>query len=138
MARRVIRDSHLDETFARGAWREEAATFYRQRVSIWFVLAVMIGMSAFWTNPWAFTAFFAIFAAYSAWVGVRIGVLCGLSFALWFVALREGWVHPLDTANRVAGLWCIATLFLLVVWKHDGVEQHGKGPVNAADHGSGA
>lgn len=113
----------FDETFRRSGWRDEAAVFYRQRKSIWFVLAVMVAMSSFWTNQWAWVAFFLVLAVYSAWVGVRIGVLCGASFAIWFVAGIERWATPGTTLNRALGLWCIATLFLVVVWKADGVER---------------
>lgn len=123
MARRAYERTQLDETFRAGGWREEADTFYRQRKSVWFVLACMIGLSAFWTNPWAYVAFFSMLALYSAVAGVRIGVVCGLSFTLWFLGIRLGWLPPGSTENRVAGLWAIATLFLLVVWKADGVHR---------------
>lgn len=115
--------TQLDETFRPGGWREEAEVFYRQRKSVWFTLAVMIGLSAFWTNTWAYVAFFGILALYSAVAGVRIGVVCGLSFSAWFLLSHLGWIAPGTTENRVAGLWSIATLFLLVVWKADGVHR---------------
>lgn len=124
--------SEFDDTFSRGAWRQEAAVFYRQRQSIWFVLAVMIGLSAFWDDPWAYVAFFGILALYSAYEGVRIGFVCGASWALWFLVGLQGWVSPGSVPYRVAGLWCIATLFLLVVWKADEKRQlraHQEGPV---------
>lgn len=119
MARRVLADTvdRVEETFRPSGWRDELVTFYEQRRSVWFVLAVMVGMSAFWTSTWAYVAFFAILAGYSAFQGVRIGFLCGASFALWFTATQQGWITPGSTLNRIVGLWCIATLFLLVVWK---------------------
>lgn len=124
------------ETFRPSGWREEADVFYRQRKSVWFVLAVMITLSAFWTNQWAWPLFFLTLAIYSALAGVRIGVVCGLSFALWFFVGIERWITPGSSVYRLAGLWCIATLFLLVVWKADGVhrlrDRHGE--ANDADH----
>lgn len=125
MARRAYERSRdqLDETFSPHGWREEAQVFYRQRKSVWFVLAIMVTLSAFWTNPWAWVAFFAVLAGYSALAGVRIGVVVGVSFAAWFVVGIERWAYPGSTFYRAAGLWCIATLFLLVVWKADGVHR---------------
>lgn len=119
--RRQYDKGRLDETFGRAGWRHEAEVFYRQRKSVWLVLALMIGLSAFWDNVWAWVAFFGIMAIYSAWAGVRIGVVVGVSFALWFLAGIERWLSPGSTGYRALGLWCIATLFLLVVWKADGV-----------------
>lgn len=124
--RRQYGKGQLDETFKRSSWREEAEVFYRQRKSIWFVLALMVAMSAFWDNQWAWVFFFLILAVYSAWCGVRIGVVCGLSFTVWFVVGIEGWASPGTAVYRALGLWCIATLFLLVVWKADGVYQIGR------------
>jgi hypothetical protein len=113
----------LQETFRASGWREELDVYYRMRRSVWGVLALMIVMSAFWTRPSAWVVFFLILAAYSALAQVRMGVICGLSFALWFFAGIEGWLRPGTVENRVLGLWCIATLFLLVVWKADGVHR---------------
>jgi hypothetical protein len=115
----VISDSAegMEETFRPSGWRDEARMFYEQRRSVWLVLAVMIAMSAFWTNTWAYVAFFAVLALYSAVQGVRIGFVCGASFALWFFLGHMGWIEPGSTLNRIFGLWAIASLFLLVVWK---------------------
>lgn len=114
----------MEYTFGSGGWKEEAAIFYKQRKSVCFVLALMIVMAAFWTNSWVWVIFFGIMAAYSAWCGVRIGVIAGVSFSLWFLAGIEGWIVPLTWQNQVAGLWCIAMIFLLVV-RAAGVVQHG-------------
>lgn len=136
MARRVYERSRdqLDDTFQASGWREELDVFYRQRKSVWFVLAVMVVMSAFWTSPWAWVVFFSILAGYSALAGVRIGVVCGASWAVWFFLLIERWVNIGGWPFRAYGLWCIATLFLLVVWKADGVHRlrdRGGGAPNA-------
>lgn len=111
------------QTFKRSALREELDTYYRMRRSVWFVIALMVAMSAFWTTPWAWVGFFLILATYSAWACVRMGFVCGVSFAGWFLLGLQQWIHPGTTLYRVIGLWCIATLFLLVVWKADGVHR---------------
>lgn len=111
-------------TFGGVGFREEAAIFYKQRKSVCFVLACMIALAAFWTNIWVWVIFFGIMAAYSAYTGVRIGVVVGASFSIWFLAGIEKWIRPETWQNQVAGLWCIATLFLLVV-RAAGVVQHG-------------
>lgn len=123
MARRAYDRTDLDETFSAKGWRSELDVYYRQRKSVWFVLAALIAMSAFWTSPWAWVAFFLTLAGYSALVGVRMGVVCGVSWATWFVLLIEQWVYIGGWGYRAFGLWCIGTLFLLVVWKADGVHQ---------------
>lgn len=128
MARRAYEGMKLDEMFSRKGWRGELDTFYRQRKSVWFVLALMIAMSAFWTNVWAWVAFFAILALYSTGVGVRMGMIVGISFCIWFLegieaAHLPAAMQPGHWIYRAVGLWCISTLFLLVVWKADGVHQ---------------
>lgn len=119
-----VGQDRMEFTFGRGGFKEEVGIFYKQRKSVCFVLALMIVMAAFWTNVWVWVVFFAIMAMYSAYNGVRIGVVVGVSFALWFLAGIEGWIVPLTWQNQVTGLWCIATLFLLVV-RAAGVVQHG-------------
>lgn len=114
----------MEYTFGKAGWREEAAIFYKQRKDVCFLLALMVLLASFWTNTWVWVIFFAIMAAYSAFCGVRIGVICGLSLALWFLASLEGWIKPLTWQNQAAGIWCIATIFLLVV-RAAGVVQHG-------------
>lgn len=114
----------MEFTFGRGGWREELGIFYKQRKSVCIVLALMILLAAFWTNIWVWVIYFTVMALYSAYTGVRIGVVVGISFALWFLAGIEKWIVPETTANQVAGLWCIATLFLLIV-RAAGVVQHG-------------
>lgn len=116
------------QTFTRSGWRDELEVYYRERKSVWFVLALMIAMGAFWTSPWAWVGFFCILATYSAFAMVRIGVVVGVSFAAWFVIGIEAahlpqFLWPNGTFYRAYGLWCIATLFLLVVWKADGVHK---------------
>lgn len=111
------------DTLGWAGWREEGRVLYRQRRSAFFVLALVIVISAFWTNPWAYVGFFAILALYSLFVRVRIGFLCGTSFAVWFTMSRMGWVTPGGTAARAFGMWAIAMLFFLVIWKADGVQQ---------------
>lgn len=113
----------LSDTFNTRGWRDEVDVYYRQRKSVWFVLAAMIALSAFWTQSWAWVAFLLVLAVYSALVGVRMGLVAGVSWAAWFVLLIEEWWAFDGWAFRAYGLWCIATMFLLVVWKADGVHQ---------------
>lgn len=119
------RAQNIEDNFGAKGWKSELEVFYRQRTSVIFVIALMIVMGAFWTSFWVWSVFFAMMAAYSLLVGVRIGFVCGLSFAVWFLALREWplWFFHHKTLSQVIGLWCLATLFLLVVWKADGAEQ---------------
>lgn len=120
----------IEENFGLRGWKKELDVFYRQRKSVIFVFALMVFMAAFWTSFWVWTVFFGVMAAYSLLVGVRIGFVCGLSFAIWFLALREWplWFLKHQTIGQVIGLWCLATLFLLVVWKHDGQAEQLKLP----------
>lgn len=120
--RKTVRSNALD-TFSETGWRKEYEVLKRQRKSVAFVMSTLIIMAAFWTSLWAWIIFFGVMALYSLAVGVRIGFICGLSFSLWFLASIEGWIVPLTWQNQVAGLWCIGTLFLLVVWKADAVSQ---------------
>lgn len=130
------RRSEFEQSFGRKGWRDELDIYYRQRKSVWFVLAVIIVMSAFWDNPWTWVVYFGLMAGYSALAGIRIGVISGLSFCVWFIEGIEArhlphWLWPGRVAYQTVGLWCVATLFLLVVWKADGVEQlrlHKKAP----------
>lgn len=115
--------THMKEIFSSKGWRSELDVYNRQHRSVWFLLALMIVMSIWFTNPKAWIVFFGLMAAYSAVKGVRIGFVSGVSFSIWFAAGIYGWVMPGTTINRVIGLWCIATLFLLVVWKADEREQ---------------
>lgn len=114
----------MQYTFGYTGFKEEATLFYKQRKSVCFVLACMIGLAAFWTNLWVWVIFFGIMALYSAYTGVRVGVVVGVSFSFWFAAGILNWIKPETWQNQVAGLWCIATLFLLVV-RAAGVVQHG-------------
>lgn len=127
----------MELTFGRAGFKEELGIFYKQRKSVCFVLACMLVMAAFWTSTWAWVIFFGVMAAYSAFAGVRVGVVVGLSFSLWFIGGIEHWIRPLTWQNQVAGLWCIATLFLLVV-RAAGVVQHGVFvPVEEGDESAG-
>lgn len=117
------RRAGLRDTLRASYWREEFVALWHQRNSVMFVMAAMIVMAAFWTNTWAWAVFFFVLALYSALSGVRMGIICGLSFCLWFVAGLEGWIRPLTWQNQAAGLWCIAALFLLVIAKADALEQ---------------
>lgn len=110
-------------TLAWSGWRDELKVLHRQRRSVFFVLALVIVISAFWTNGWAYVGFFAILALYSLWAHVRLGFVVGLSFSIWFTASRLGWVQPGGTGARIFGMWAIGMLFLLVVWKADGVAE---------------
>lgn len=117
------RYEEMEHTLSPQGWKEELEVAYRQRRSVIFVIAIMIMMAAFWTSMWIWVIFFAILGLYSLAAGVRIGMVCGLSFSIWFLCTIEHWIKPLTWQNQVAGLWCIATLFLVIVWKADGVAQ---------------
>lgn len=120
--RRNVEENTRD-TFSYKGWKSEIEVVKRQRKSVWFMISALVAMAAFWTSPWAWIAFFSIMAIYSVAVNVRIGFLCGASFALWFLVGIEGWVLPNTTLSQAIGLWCIGTLFLVVVWKGDQVAQ---------------
>lgn len=117
------RYEEMEHTLSPQGWKEELEVAYRQRRSVIFVIAIMIMMAAFWTSTWIWVIFFAVLGLYSLAAGVRIGMVCGLSFSIWFLCTIEHWIKPLTWQNQVAGLWCIATLFLVIVWKADGVAQ---------------
>lgn len=126
------RREEFSKSFGRAGWKLELEGFYRQRKSVAFVLAAMIAMSAFWDNPWTWVVYFGVMAVYSILAGVRIGAICGVSFCIWFIEGIEArhlphWMWPGHAFYQTVGLWCIATLFLLVVWKADGVETIRKG-----------
>lgn len=120
--RKAVRSNAI-ATFSETGWKSEYEVLKRQRKSVYFVMSALVIMAAFWTSLWAWVIFFGVMALYSLAVGVRIAFICGLSFSLWFLAGIEGWIVPLTWQNQVAGLWCIGTLFLLVVWKADAVAQ---------------
>jgi hypothetical protein len=115
------RYDNIEENFGAKGWKEELKVINRQRKSVFLVFALMIVMAAFWENFWTWTVFFSAMALYSLFVGVRIGFVCGVSFAIWFLALREWPIYFAQhkTFSQVIGLWCLGTLFLLVVWKAD-------------------
>lgn len=116
----------VENTFInKEGWKVELEVAYRQRRSVIFVIAGLVAMAAFWDNTWTWAAFFSVLAIYALLAGVRIGFICGLSFAIWFTALAEWpvWFFNHHTISQAIGLWCIATLFFVVVWKKDGVEQ---------------
>lgn len=119
--RRTAKSNTL-ATFSESGWKSEWEVLKRQQKSVWFVIAGLITLAAFWTNLWAWVVFFSVLAAYSALNKIRIGFICGLSFALWFAASIEGLIVPLTWQNQVAGLWCIGTLFLVIIWKADAVQ----------------
>ena len=50
---------------------------------------------------------------------VWIGVLVGVNFSLWFAARESDWHQYSETWDRVLGLWCIASVLLLIVHQQD-------------------
>lgn len=127
LTRDLLGETALDETLDPEGWRAEWEVLLRRRKSVLFILAAVVLLGVFYTSPWAWVIYFAILAAYSALWGVRMGLIVGASFCIWFIVGIQGWLSPTSTAYEAIGLWCVASLFLLVVWKADDVHLlHGR------------